>query len=417
MCFSPRDSKNQKDFFKIYYNKKIKENLNKAQIYLISHKELISRNYEKIKNNKKNTYRDSDKDNNKIGTLLQNSPKILNNSCLNSSQNKNISLSINNYKNKNNNLISSYSFHRGAFFPLNNTSNKENNNNKCFNSNSKTKKLKNNSNNLNKIQQNNNSSLNIKNISVLLGNNKNKSCINFNKKNSKEKNISGNTRNNINKNNNNFKKINKFPISPYNANINSLLSNTTRQKSIFFSSSSSIKSINSSYTNFISNLNNNISERIKNKKTFKKCISKDKENTKKNVIKNNEKMNENISFKKKLKKTFFDYISKDINKSKEKRNESINLFKKLCDQIGKEGFSDLNPFFKIKTKKSSRHSNKDIIKYNYNKKNKDDIIRNNNIATSGSINNSIHDDIYAEEIHFKAVKYLQEIKNNEDFYG
>ena len=410
MCFSPQNSKYQKDFFKLYCNKKIKENLLKAQIYLISNKELISRNHEKIKNIKKNTFLDSDKDNNIKGSLLQNTPKILNNSCLNNLQNKNMSININNYKNKEKNLISSYSFHGRAFLALKNSNNNENNNNKCFNNNSKIKQLKD---NLNKIQQNeNNFSLNIK--SILIGSsknsNKNRSCINFYKKNSKEKKTSGNTRNNANKKNN-YKKIGKFPLSPYNENFNSFLLHTTRQKSICFSST---PSINSSYTNIISNINNNISDKIEIKKKLEKYVPKEKEYKKKKVIKNNEKkMNDNDLFKKKLKKTFFDYINRDINKSKEKRNESINLFNKLYEQLTKKAFSDLKPLFKMKSKKSSSHSNKNNTKYNYN--NKNDLIRNNNVVTSGSINNSFQDEMYAEEIHFKSVKYYHELKNSERF--
>lgn len=414
MCFSSQ-KKYEKDFFKIYYNKKLKENLSKAQLYLISNKELISRNYEKLKNIKKNTFHnDNNKDNNKIEKLFQKTPKLLNNSCLNNSKAKN--LSINNYNSNENKLVSSYSFHGNSFSPINDSKNnyKNNNNNKYFNTNSKIKKLKNNLNNLNKIQKNN-SSLNMKNISIINKNNRNNktnSYNNLNKKINRDKTPSGITRNNINKKNN-FKKITKFPLSPGVSKRKSLnLNITTRQKSIRFSRS---PSINSSTSNMNSNINNNMSHRNDINNNIENYFSKNKKCKNRSCVKYNQNNNDNSLFKNKLKKTFFDYINKDINKSKEKKNESINLFNKLYDKLTKKAFKEIKPLFKMKSKRSSSYSNLNIFKYNYNNKNHINLINNNDVATSGSINYSFQEELSSEEIHFKAVKYYQEIKKEKSF--
>ena len=109
MCFSSKMLKYQKDFFKLYNDKKIKDNLSKAQIYLESNKELISRNYEKLQGFKKNSFqKEINKNNNLISILFQKHPKLLNKTHLNHTNNKNSS--INNYNSKDNKLISSYSF-------------------------------------------------------------------------------------------------------------------------------------------------------------------------------------------------------------------------------------------------------------------------------------------------------------------
>ena len=98
MCFSPKISKYQKYFFKLFNDKKLKDNLSKAQIYLASNKELISRNYEKLKNIKKTVFDKEINKNNELGILFQKNPKLLNKTYLNYSNNK--TSSINNNSNK-----------------------------------------------------------------------------------------------------------------------------------------------------------------------------------------------------------------------------------------------------------------------------------------------------------------------------
>ena len=86
------------------------------------------------------------------------------------------------------------------------------------------------------------------------------------------------------------------------------------------------------------------------------------------------------------------------------------LFSKpeLKDRV--QAFKEMKPLFKMKSKRSSSYLNLNIFKYNYNNKNQINLINNNDVATSGSINYSFQEELSSEEIHFKAVKYYQEIK-------
>ena len=186
------------------------------------------------------------------------------------------------------------------------------------------------------------------------------------------------TRNNINKNNIK-KKITKYPLSPNISKLkNTNLNFTSRQKTKPFSRSPSMSS----------SLSNNI---IKN--------------------------NDNNLFKNKLKKISYDNINKEISRYKEKKNDSISLFDKLYEKLSQKSFREIKPLiFRMKSKRASSYSNLNVIKfeknYNYKNKIKKGFINNNDIITSGSINCSLQDELSSEEIHFKAVKYYQDIKKD-----
>ena len=400
MCFSPQKQKYKNDILKLYNNKKLKDNLNKAQFYLISNKHLISRNYEKLKNIKKYSFF---KDDNEIGLFLKTNQKILNQSFFN----KNKNFATNTYKLADKNLISSYSFQRNILSPNNISKNEKNNTNifKILND-KKYKKIGKKIDNINKTKFNkSNSVLNFKNININhRTHNKNKFCLDFNKIINKIKNKSGITRNKIKKKN--YNKTSKFYFSTGVLGINSLnLNLTTRTKTKCFSHSPSFNISSSS-----GNLNLSENTKInKNKKIGNYSSEKNKYNNKnRNISKNKD----SILFKNKLKKTFFKYINVDLSKSKDKKNDSLSLFDKLYSKLTEKS---LYPFlFKMKSKRSSSYMN--ILKYDKkNNKLKNDLINSNDIATSGSINITLHDELSCEEIHFKAVKYYQEIKKNSLF--
>ena len=254
MCFSPKNSKYQKDFLKIYKDQKLEDEISKAQIYLVSNKELISRNYEKFKNIKNSFNKEINK-NNIIGIFFKNNPKLLNKSYLNNSNNNNST--NNNFNSNENKLISSYSFHGNSLSPNNDNLKKKNSifTNQNFinkiNKEIKSKVIKKDNLNKNKIKVNkSNSLINIRNINI--NNNKktkNNFCVDINKVINKNKNNLGFTRNNISKNNK-TKKIAKFPLSPETSKIKSLnLSLTTKQKTRQFSRSPSINSSSSNANN------------------------------------------------------------------------------------------------------------------------------------------------------------------------
>ena len=410
MCFSSKMTKYQKDFFKLYNEKKLKDNLSKAQIYLESNKELISRNYEKLQGFKKNSFqKEINKNSNLIGILFQKHPKLLNKTHLNLSNNKNFS--VNNYNSKDNKLISSYSFISNSPTPNENT--KKNKNNSMFtNTNIINKKMKSKNptnDNINKNKFNNSISLlNIKNINDI--NNKigkTKFYADLNKLLNKNKNNIV-TRNNINKINF-MKKITKYPLSPNISKIkNANLNMTSRQKTKPFSRSPSMSSS-------LSNNNINLSDKFEINEIANYNISKNRNNNSKK--KNGKKQADNNIFKNKLKKVSIDNIYKDISSSKEKKNDSKSLFGKLYEKIALKSFKEIKPLvFMMKSKRASSYSNINYIKYdkNYNYKNKikKALINSNDMLTSGSINCSIQNELSSEEIHFKAVKFYQDIKKD-----
>ena len=412
MCFSSKMLKYQKDFFKLYNDKKIKDNLSKAQIYLESNKELISRNYEKLQGFKKNSFqKEINKNNNLISILFQKHPKLLNKTHLNHTNNKNSS--INNYNSKDNKLISSYSFISNSQTPNDNTKKNKNNsifnNTKIINKKMKSKNTINDSMNKNKFN-NSISLLNIKNINDI--NNKigkTKFYADLNKLLNKNKNNIV-TRNNINKINF-MKKITKYPLSPNISKIkNANLNMTSRQKTKPFSRSPSMSSS-------LSNNNINLSDKFEINEISNNNFSKNRNNN--NKKKNVNKHADNNIFKNKLKKGSIDNIYKDISKSKEKKNDSMSLFGKLYEKIALKSFKEIKPLvFMMKSKRASSYSNINYIRYdkNYNYKNKikKALINSNDMLTSGSINCSIQNELSSEEIHFKAVKLYQDIKKDSE---
>ena len=412
MCFSSKMLKYQKDFFKLYNDKKIKDNLSKAQIYLESNKELISRNYEKLQGFKKNSFqKEINKNNNLISILFQKHPKLLNKTHLNHTNNKNSS--INNYNSKDNKLISSYSFISNSQTPNDNTKKNKNNsifnNTKIINKKMKSKNTINDSMNKNKFN-NSISLLNIKNINDI--NNKigkTKFYADLNKLLNKNKNNIV-TRNNINKINF-MKKITKYPLSPNISKIkNANLKMTSRQKTKPFSRSPSMSSS-------LSNNNINLSDKFEINEISNNNFSKNRNNN--NKKKNVNKHADNNIFKNKLKKGSIDNIYKDISKSKEKKNDSMSLFGKLYEKIALKSFKEIKPLvFMMKSKRASSYSNINYIRYdkNYNYKNKikKALINSNDMLTSGSINCSIQNELSSEEIHFKAVKLYQDIKKDSE---
>ena len=414
MCFSSKMLKYQKDFFKLYNDKKLKDNLSKAQKYLESNKELISRNYEKLRGFKKNSFqKEINKNNNLIGILFQKHPKLLNKTHLNHSNNKNSS--INNYSNsKENKLISSYSFISNSQTPNDNTKKNKNNsiftNTNIINKKMKSKNITNDSTNKNKIN-NSISLLNIKNINDI--NNKigkTKFYAELNKIFNKNKKNIGVTRNNINKINF-MKKITKYPLSPNISKIkNANLNMTSRQKTKPFSRSPSMSSS-------LSNNNINLSDKFEINENTNNIISKNRNNNSKK--KNVNKYADNNLFKNKLKKVSIDNIYKDNSKSKEKKNDSMSLFDKLYEKIALKSFKEIKPLvFMMKSKRASSYSNINYIRYdkNYNYKNKikKALINSNDMLTSGSINCCIQNELSSEEIHFKAVKFYQDIKKDSE---
>ena len=412
MCFSSKMLKYQKDFFKLYNDKKIKDNLSKAQIYLESNKELISRNYEKLQGFKKNSFqKEINKNNNLISILFQKHPKLLNKTHLNHTNNKNSS--INNYNSKDNKLISSYSFISNSQTPNDNTKKNKNNsifnNTKIINKKMKSKNTINDSMNKNKFN-NSISLLNIKNINDI--NNKigkTKFYADLNKLLNKNKKNIGVTRNNINKINF-MKKITKYPLSPNISKIkNANLNMTSRQKTKPFSRSPSMSSS-------LSNNNINLSDKFEINEISNNNFSKNRNNNKK---KNANKHADNNIFKNKLQKVSIDNVYKDISKSKEKKNDSMSLFGKLYEKIALKSFKEIKPLvFMMKSKRASSYSNINYIRYdkNYNYKNKikKALINSNDMLTSGSINCSIQNELSSEEIHFKAVKLYQDIKKDSE---
>ena len=406
MCFSPQKKNYQNNILKLYNDKKLKDNLTKVEILLLSNKHLISRNYEKLKKN--SFYKDTNKDNNKIGLFFQTNQKILNQSFFNKNKNS----LTNNYKLADKKLICSYSFRKKILSPNNISKGIKKDSNYFYDnlSDKISKQINSKKDNINKNKTNKrNSVLNIKNINVNhKTNNNNKYDLGLNKIINIIKNNSGNTRNNIKKNSHNNNQ--KFSFSPGVSRINSLnLNLTTRTKSRYFSHS---PSINLSSSNANMNLSDNM--RVCKKTAIFSSENKKYNNKNRNITK----YNDIILFKNKLKKSFFKYINIDLSKSKEKKKESLSLFDKLYAKLTEKSLKQINPFlFKKKSKRSSSYSNFNIIKYN-NKNNKieNDIINSNEIATSGSINFTSQDELSSEEIHFKAIKYYQEIKKNCEFF-
>ena len=323
----------------------------KDQLYLLSNKDFISRNYQKLQQIKENTSKTKLKFSSYNNINLSFKIKTPNKS------NKrmviqNDLINFNSYKSKN---IIGNNKNKKLFFSL-----------PLGNENNEIKKL-------NKAR----SLSNIRNINIVAKNNKSEN---------KYKLIDIN--NNISKIRNN-KKITKHPLLNEFSKIKKInLNITTKHKSVNFSRNSS-----QSKNNF-----------NKTKEMYK--------------IINKEKKNDFLLIRNGLKKFFFNkYINNRLNKSnsREKRNRSLNLFNDLYDKIIQKSkeknrlFLRLKKYNKSKDFSFSYHKNRNTKKYNISSKDYNDLM------TSGSIDQKSEDnylEINPEEIHFKAVKYYQEIKIN-----
>ena len=324
----------------------------KDQLYLLSNKDFISRNYQKLQQIKENTSKTKLKFssyNNNINLSFKiktpnksNKRMVIQNDLIN----------FNSYKSKN---IIGNNKNNKLFFSL-----------PLGNENNEIKKL-------NKAR----SLSNIRNINIVAKNNKSENkykLIDINNNISKIRNNKKITKHNE------FSKIRKI-----------YLNITTKHKSVNFSRNSSINSSQS-----------------------KNNFNKTKEMNKKI---NKEKKNDFLLIRNGLKKFFFNkYINNRLNKSnsREKRNRSLNLFNDLYDKIIQKSKEKNRLFLRLKKYNKSKDFSFSYHKKRNTKKNissKDY----NDLITSGSIDQTSEEnylEINPEEIHFKAVKYYQEIKIN-----
>ena len=371
------------------------------------------------------------RDNNIIPFNLINSKttknKALKKDINNSSSSKKLILSRNNFSNKNyflktkNNsnsykkIILNKQLSSDNSSPINTNTKKQNNTtaninkNNIKNINSKAQLLlyKKNDNRINhdtlykdlisKINESNNLYNNNKfdfSMNILINNSQNKDKNNFNKINHKSK-------NNINKKY--YQKIFNFPLSPINKNVKSLKLNNIKinDNSGSFKNLSSInkekritsgKYINSNNSNqikiensFIYNNTNNINLNVN---IINKRIVNDENNTSLIKIKA---QNKNIINNSSINNIFINKNEQNkIRQIKHHHNESENLIYNYS--IGNLTNRVRNKAIKIKP-----------IEYN---------INNNELFSLSSfikVDNK-EENIYAEEVHFKAVKYMQEIK-------
>ena len=324
----------------------------KDQLYLLSNKDFISRNYQKLQQIKENTSKTKLKFSSYNNINLSFKIKTPNKS------NKrmviqNDLINFNSYKSKN---IIGNNKNNKLFFSL-----------PLGNENNEIKKL-------NKAR----SLSNIRNINIVAKNNKSEN---------KYKLIDIN--NNISKIRNN-KKITKHPLLNEFSKIKKIYLNiTTKHKSVNFSRNSSIYSSQS-----------------------KNNFNKTKEMSKKI---NKEKKNDFLLIRNGLKKFFFNkYINNRLNKSnsREKRNRSLNLFNDLYDKIIQKSKEKNRLFLRLKKYNKSKDFS---FSYHKNRNTKKNISSKdyNDLMTSGSIDQKSEEnylEINPEEIHFKAVKYYQEIK-------
>lgn len=193
--------------------------------------------------------------------------------------------------------------------------------------------------------------------------------------------------------NKNYKKIKRHPLS----------NDITRIRNLYLNITSKHKSFNFS-----------INSSINSSKSKKILTSKNKEIKK---LKNNK----DLAIKKELRKAFFNnYIKKEMNKEKLRNKNRINKSLYSFNEIYNKMFNNTkekNILF-LRLKKSYELS-KDFS-FLRNEKNLSNLSNKgimNDLMTSGSINssNEIEDnlELNPEEIHFKSVKYYQEIKMNE----
>ena len=372
MCFS--EKRNKKNTFKLCSEKNLKNKIftDKDQIYLISNKEFISRNYKKLQKIKENTSKSKLQfliEKEKNSSLKIKSPNKFDRKLLiqknllhfNSTKSNNI------HTNKNFYSLSMYNETKKELYQ------------KYINDEIYT--YKDIEGNLKKF--NNSKSLINKSYIDIIQNNKTikkkHRIIDFNKVISKE---------NDNRNKNK-RKINEPLLSNDFLKIRMLnLNKTTNHKSANYSKNSFINSSNSK------KINENQSKEIECK------------------IKNEKKKRTNLLIMNKLKKIFNNCpINKRLNKtnSKYKKRKSLYFFNDIFDKIKEKNLI----FLKLQKIKKS----KDFSFVGNRKKNKTnkDV---NNLMTSGSISEDDQKfeekklEFNPEEIHFLAIKYIHEIKKD-----
>ena len=339
-------------------NDKFKELLTKDQIFLLLHKDSSTKNIRNIKNVKKNSFY--------VDKAKAKSPKALNSQYLNDNLFKR-----NKTKKPNDiGLMSSYSFYKGSFSQKNNRT--KYTKNKSLYDGSTGNKMNSTKNNFTNIT---NSLMEIKYLSPKINKNnqhkkdEQKYFVFTNKM--KPKNNSGRNKNTKNKQNN--------QNNPNSLNVNSV---------------------------------KNISKKSANKQSLDRKVF---EYFEKKLIKNEEKVGK--LFKNKLNKNYFIYINKLINKSKERG--SMSLIDKLYTKLTQKSIGDINSTKEQSIKKSLSYPYFYIFQNYYNNNNNDIknyLISENDLMTSWSLNDSVQEDLGAEEVHFLSVKYCQEIKERNNLF-
>jgi len=368
MCFS--EKRNKKNTFKLCSEKNLKNKIftDKDQLYLISNKEFISRNYKKLQKIKENTSKSKlqflmEKEQN--SSLKIKSPNKFDRKLLKNLLHFNSTKSNNIHTNKNFYSLSMHNETKKELYQ------------KYINDEIYT--YKDIEGNLKKF--NNSKSLINKSYIDIIQNNKTikkkHRIIDFNKVISKEN------------DNRNKRKINESPLSNDYLKIRMLnINKTTNHKSGNYSKNSFINSSNSK------KINENQSKEIECK------------------VKNEKKKGTNLLIMNKLKKIFNNCpINKRLNKtnSKYKKRKSLYFFNDIFDKIKEKNLI----FLKLQKIKKS----KDFSFVGNRKKNtaSKDV---NNLMTSGSISEDDQKfeekklEFNPEEIHFLAIKYINEIKKD-----
>ena len=350
MCFSQKKQKNILKLSENYNSNPLKQTFFNVQINLISNKDFISRNYDKLQRLKENSSKS------KILFSLDKKSQL----SLKIKTPNNIDFNINNINNINQNNNNNDTSKNLFSLSMNNDSSKKK---------------------LNKA----NSLINLRNINIINNNINNNNIYN------------NNSNNNNNDIINDIKKITKHPLLDNNG--------LSKIKSLYLNLNDTTKPFNNNNNKLFDSFN------ITKIKTHK-----------------NKDNNDNNNNKNELKKFFFEYYNNDnISYKSNGRNtkkKSLNLFNELYKKIiYKSNHKNKNknkilPSLKKTDKTSS--SNDINMKKNFSfYKMKNILFENkgaNALMTSGSFNDSFGEDnldLNAEEIHFKAVKYYQDIKNSE----
>ena len=377
MCFSQKNLK--KNTLKLSSEKSIKNKIftDKDQLYLISNKEFISRNYKKLQKIRENTSKSKlqflmEKEQNlslKIKTPNHFDRKLLIQKDLmnfNSTKNKN-----NNSKNKIYYSLSGYNASKNELYK------------KYINDGINTYKERE-----NYIKKYNKAkSLDNLRYANLIKNNKkhyyNPLLFDFNKmirKESKNK-------------NKNKRKNNKYPLS----------NDFFKIKMLYLNMTTKHKSVNFSKNSFDNSSKSKIMSANQSKERGKKL--------------NIEKLEgNNLLIIKKFKNLFYsNNKNKRLNKSnsKQKKKKSLNFFNDIYNKIIKKS-TEKNLIF-LRLKQLNKSKNSSFLKNKNKTTSSKDV---NSLMTSGSISEDEQKyeekklEINPEEIHFLSIKYIQEIKKN-----